>query len=208
MFCKLESNLLKKYLKWNLWCSRTTYLAVELSEKIIKIIEFHVRSGKPTVSGYVSKIITPGLIVQGVIHDVPKLTNELLSVYTPRHDTKYLVNIALNDEWVVKRYWTVNAQIKNHELSALIRLEISKWINFPIEEAYFDYKKVSTNHSHEFSYLIIACHSLLILSRQHLFENLGMILNRVEVTSMVVDRVPDDVGSWRIPLGLCNQIDL
>lgn len=199
----------KQINSWNPFQVPAATLAIDLNEHYIRLIEVaylqkYLLKG-PSITHWDKHDIPTGIIQDGHIQNIQALSEYIIRLLpNPRHKN-YWVRLALKDTWTFKRIWKVKSNIKLANLEEIIRNEAGKWVNFPAEEMYLDYQILPSKEPEEYSILIVICHSLLILSRQHLFESLGMRLQSVEVESLVLERIPPDFGDWSLALGLAYQ---
>jgi len=194
-----------KLMQWIICRYSSATLAIDLQESEIKIIEISPLASGPVITHSAMNKLPAGVIQQGNIYDIPALSEAITELLPANRARHYYVRLSIEDEWATKRQWTVSTKVKPHEIPALIRVEAGKWVDFPAEDVFFDYQILKQEPlAKEYSILVVLCPSLLILSRQHLFESLGMTVQSIELASSVLARLPYDLGDWRLVYALVN----
>jgi len=190
-------------MKWIICRYSTATLAIDLQESAIKLIEISPLPSGSVITHCAMKALPAGLIHQGNIYDIPALAEAIVDLLPADRARHYFVRLSIQDEWTMKRQWKVSAKVKLDEIPTLIRVEAGKWVDFPAEDVFFDYQILPQEPlSKEYSLSVVLCPSVLILSRKHLFESLGMTVQSIEIASSALERMPYDLGDWRLVYAL------
>jgi type IV pilus assembly protein PilM len=173
----------------SLFKSSKALLGVDISATAVKVLQLQAMGSGYQISAYASTPLNKGVLVNGVIENLPGVVDALERCLTRAGVHAKHVALAMPTQAVTTRVLVFPAEYPEQYIYEQIEADAHLHIPFPLEEVRFDFTKIGPNKNPvDVDVLLVAARREQVDGRINAVESVGLLVDIVDIESHCIQR--------------------